>query len=122
MKFVCQNKNLSELVLKCYRAFEKFPLLRMRTTVYSRILQSYWFDNFGFTNYTFTPYFLQIVAIIKILWKKVILAEYPGLTTPKKFTFLFSLDLWISKSIFVSYFYNSGDLVCCLLLMITEIG
>ena len=66
VKFVCQNKNLLELVLKCPRAFKKFALLRMRTTVYSRILQNY-FDNFSSTHYTSTPYFVQIVAIIKTL-------------------------------------------------------
>ena len=66
--------------------------------------------------------FVHMVAIIKILWKKVILAKYPGLNTPEELPFLFSLDLLISKSIFVSYFYNSGDLVCCLPLMITEMG
>ena len=49
-------------------------------------------------------------------------SQIPGLNTPEELAFLFSLDLWISKSIFVSYFYNSGDLVCCLPLMITEIG
>ena len=54
----------------------------MRKTVYSRILQNY-FDNFSCTHYTSKPYFVQIVAIIKTLWKKVILAKYPGLNTPE---------------------------------------
>ena len=35
----CQNKKLLGLVLKCSRAFKRFAILRMRTTVYSGILQ-----------------------------------------------------------------------------------
>ena len=57
MKFVCQNKNLLELVLRFSRAFKRFGLLHMRITVYSETLQNYEFDNFSFINCTFHTIF-----------------------------------------------------------------
>ena len=39
--------------------------------------------NFSSINYTFTPFLVQTVAIIKILWKKIVLAKYAGLNTPE---------------------------------------